>query len=174
MAITASEARTRFFPLIEQVNTGHPPVEIKSRHGDSYLISAVQYKELLETIEDLRRGAAGSPMESRLLESYADATRDSPGDAQIPTNEGVVPDVFIETDERRRITLGKLGWHRRYLGRSEPDGTIVLTPAVVMSESQARLLARPGVMKIVDEFLADPQGEGISRPRPKRRRSSDG
>lgn len=44
--------------------------------------------------------------------------------------------VLIELDDRRRAYLGKVGRteHRRYLGRTEEDGTIILTPAVVIAE----------------------------------------
>jgi hypothetical protein len=80
-----------------------------------------------------------------------------------------VADVLIELDDRRRVTLGKLGWHRRYLAHEEPDGTLVLTPAVVMTEAQARLLARPDVMDGIDAFVADPGATGVTRPRPRRR-----
>jgi antitoxin YefM len=170
MAITASEARKKLFPLLEQVNADRQPVEIRSRRGDAYLVSKHQYEEFLEMIDVLRRDGSVSPVETRLLDEYADAARSSGGGTPVPTNEGVVPDVLIETDERRRVSLGKLGWHRRYLAHDEPDGTIVLTPAVVMSETQARLLARPDVMKAIDEFLADPHGKGVVRPWPERRR----
>lgn len=74
-------------------------------------------------------------------------------------------EVLIELDDRRRVSLGRLGRHRRYLAREEPDGTLVLVPAAVMSESQARLLARPEVMAGIDEFLADPDRAGVRRAR---------
>lgn len=50
---------------------------------------------------------------------------------------------FVELDERRRASLGKAGHahHRRYLVRTEPDGTIILIPAVVMSEREAAFRA---------------------------------
>ena len=50
---------------------------------------------------------------------------------------------MLEVDSRRRISLGPLAEHDRYLVDVEEDGTIVLTPAVVMSAAQARLLAAP-------------------------------
>lgn len=43
MSISASEARQRLFPLIEQVNTDHQPVRITSRAGDAVLMSADDY-----------------------------------------------------------------------------------------------------------------------------------
>lgn len=77
-------------------------------------------------------------------------------------------EILIELDERRRITLGKLGRHQRYLAHEESDGTLVLTPAAVMTEAQARLLCDPDVMTILDEFIADPAKHGQRRPRPRR------
>jgi len=78
-------------------------------------------------------------------------------------------DTLIELDDRRRASLGKLGRHRRYLAHEEPDGTLVLTPATVMSEAQARLLAQPEVMADIDTFVAEPERHGTTRPRPRRR-----
>ncbi|WP_106818160.1 type II toxin-antitoxin system Phd/YefM family antitoxin [Janibacter massiliensis] len=54
MAITASEARKRLFPLIEQVNEDRAPVEITSRAGDAILISKADYDALEETAHLLR------------------------------------------------------------------------------------------------------------------------
>lgn len=78
-------------------------------------------------------------------------------------------EILVELDDRRRVSLGKLGHHQRYLAHEDPDGTLILTPAVVMSEVQARLLARPDVMADIDTFVADPQPHGTTRPRPRRR-----
>jgi antitoxin YefM len=49
MAITASDARKRLFPLIKQVNDDREPVEIVSNHGRVYLISAEDYESMAET-----------------------------------------------------------------------------------------------------------------------------
>ncbi|HEX4258899.1 MAG TPA: type II toxin-antitoxin system prevent-host-death family antitoxin, partial [Streptosporangiaceae bacterium] len=38
VAITASEARKKLFPLIKQVNDDRAPVEIVSNHGRAYLV----------------------------------------------------------------------------------------------------------------------------------------
>ena len=43
MSISASEARQRLFPLLEQVNTDHEPVRITSKGGDAVLMSADDY-----------------------------------------------------------------------------------------------------------------------------------
>jgi hypothetical protein len=71
----------------------------------------------------------------------------------------------LEVDSRRRISLGPLAAHDRYLVEVEEDGTIVLTPAVVMSAAQARLLAAVETSRKIDEFLDHPE-TGSRRTRP--------
>jgi hypothetical protein len=81
-----------------------------------------------------------------------------------------VADVLIELDERRRVSLGRLGRpeHRRYLAHEEPDGTLVLVPAVVMPESQARLLANSDLLEQIERTVADPSSR-VRRGRPRRK-----
>jgi len=62
MTISASEARQRLFPLLEQVNTDHEPVRITSRAGDAVLMSAADYDSWQETVYLLR-----SPENARRL-----------------------------------------------------------------------------------------------------------
>jgi len=76
---------------------------------------------------------------------------------------------LLEVDSRRRISLGSLAEHDRYLVDVEEDGTIVLTPAVVMSRAQARLLAAAGTSRKIDDFLDHPE-TGSRRTRPARSR----
>ena len=57
MAITATEARKRLFPLIKQVNDDRAPVEIVSNHGRVYLIAADDYESMAETDYLLRAPA---------------------------------------------------------------------------------------------------------------------
>ena len=49
MSVTASEARQRLFPLIEQVNDDQEAVEIVSKKGTAYLVSENEYRSLRET-----------------------------------------------------------------------------------------------------------------------------
>jgi len=72
MAITASEARKSLFPLIEQVNDDHVPVEITSKRGDAVLMSKADYDALNETAYLLRVPANTR----RLIESLAQASSD--------------------------------------------------------------------------------------------------
>lgn len=67
MSISASEARQRLFPLLEQVNTDHEPVRITSKAGDGVLMSADDYDSWQETVYLLR-----SPENARrLMEAVA-------------------------------------------------------------------------------------------------------
>lgn len=67
MTISASEARQRLFPLLEQVNTDHEPVRITSKAGDAVLMSASDYDSWQETVYLLR-----SPENARrLMEAVA-------------------------------------------------------------------------------------------------------
>lgn len=81
--------------------------------------------------------------------------------------EAGVKQSVLEVDSRRRISLGSLAEHDRYLVDVEEDGTIVLTPAVVMSAAQARLLAAAETSRRIDEFLDHPE-TGSRRTRPTR------
>ncbi len=71
VAITASEARKNLFPLIEQVNDDHTPVEITSRRGSAVLMSRDDFDALQETAYLLRVPANAR----RLLESLEQANR---------------------------------------------------------------------------------------------------
>jgi antitoxin YefM len=62
VAISASEARSRLFPLIQQVNDDHVPVRINSKSGDAVLMSAEDFDSWQETIHLLR-----SPANARRL-----------------------------------------------------------------------------------------------------------
>lgn len=68
MSVTASEARKRLFPLIDEVNDDQVAVEIVSKRGTAYLVSADEYHSLKETVYLLQ-----SPRNAhRLHESLAE------------------------------------------------------------------------------------------------------
>lgn len=50
MSITASDARARLFPLIEQVNADQEAVEIISKKGTAYLVPEDEYRSWRETM----------------------------------------------------------------------------------------------------------------------------
>ena len=65
-------------------------------------------------------------------------------------------EVLIELDERRRVSLSKVGRSedRRYLVRTNRDGTMIFTPATIVPSHVLRLLERPdilGAMRHADE-----------------------
>ena len=48
MVITASDARAKLFPLIEQVTVDAKPVFITSKNGNAVLISESEYESMIE------------------------------------------------------------------------------------------------------------------------------
>ena len=70
MAITASEARKKLFPLIKQVNDDRAPIEIVSTHGRAYLVAAEDYESMEETDYLLR-----APVNAARLMTAADDVR---------------------------------------------------------------------------------------------------
>jgi antitoxin YefM len=76
MAISASEARSHLFPLIQQVNDDHVPVRINSKGGDAVLMSADDFDSWQETIYLLRSPANAR----RLMEAVA---RDKTGQVTV-------------------------------------------------------------------------------------------
>jgi antitoxin YefM len=77
-AITATEARKRLFPLIEQVNDDHVPVEIVHKHGNAVLVSKDDWDAMVETAY-LSQGANGRMLRRSI--------------AQLRAGEGVVHDL---------------------------------------------------------------------------------
>lgn len=76
VAISASEARRRLYPLIEQVNDDHEPVEIVSSKGSAVLMSKDDFDSWRETDYLFR-----SPVNARrLLRAYEDSERFREGD----------------------------------------------------------------------------------------------
>ena len=89
MAISASEARSRLFPLLQQVNDDHVPVRINSKSGDAVLMSAADFDSWQETIYLLRSPANAR----RLMEAVA---RDKAGQA-----------AFVKTMEELNALAGE-------------------------------------------------------------------
>jgi antitoxin YefM len=75
VAISASEARSRLFPLIQQVNDDHVPVRISSKAGEAVLMSAQDFDSWQETIYLLRSPANAR----RLMEAVARDKSHRPG-----------------------------------------------------------------------------------------------
>jgi hypothetical protein len=73
--------------------------------------------------------------------------------------------VILETDPRNRRSLARLGVPpgRRYLARVEEDGVVILEPAVVMTEAEARLHANPELVRRLEDAEANPERR-VARP----------
>lgn len=64
---------------------------------------------------------------------------------------------YIQVQARGRVTLGKLATADQYLASREPDGTIILEPAELLTAAEARLLGDEDIMSIVKADLTDPE-----------------
>lgn len=93
---------------------------------------------------------------------YRCAERDGSPDVTTTPNS-----VLVELDDRRRLALGKIGRHSRYLVREESDGTLIFEPAIVMTEFEARFMARTDLVEQIMDDIAHPE-----RAVPRRRRSA--
>lgn len=66
--------------------------------------------------------------------------------------------ILVELDSRRRAALGRLAHHDRYLVTAEPDGTLILTPAVIMTDLEAKLLRKnPEFVRQLEGKMAHPE-----------------
>lgn len=69
-AITATEARKRLFPLIEQVNDENAPVEIVHKRGNAVLVSKEDWDAMVETAY-LSQGANGRKLRRAIAQLNA-------------------------------------------------------------------------------------------------------
>lgn len=80
--------------------------------------------------------------------------------------------TVLETDARSRVTLPGTRNNRRYLVREESDGTLILEPAVVMTELERRYLVS-GAAARAEEAARHPETRTGRPPRRTPRPSSD-
>lgn len=65
--------------------------------------------------------------------------------------------TLVQSDTRRRITVGSIVANRNYLAHEEPDGTVVLEPAVVMSQTEYELRqAAPRTFETIRQLADTP------------------
>lgn len=64
--------------------------------------------------------------------------------------------VLLETDRRGRLTLPGAD-KRRFLARTETDGTIILEPAVVMTEAERKFLANTELQATIAHYDSHPE-----------------
>lgn len=74
--------------------------------------------------------------------------------------------TLLELDERKRASLAKIARHSRYLVTVEPDGTLVMKPAIVMSAEEAAYLSNTALAESIEEARRHPEQRS---PRPTRR-----
>jgi len=75
-------------------------------------------------------------------------------------------DVIIETDSRGRASLGRPG--KRYVMHEDADGTLILEPAVVITELERRFLANAALQAQVDYARDHPSERKARIPRSER------
>jgi hypothetical protein len=75
---------------------------------------------------------------------------------------------LVEVDTRKRVSLGAVAREpgTQYMAEVDDDGVITLTPAVIMSEIEVRMLHRPDILTALDKAVTD----DVWVPRPVRRR----
>jgi hypothetical protein len=68
-------------------------------------------------------------------------------------------DVVVEADERGRVSLGRAGVqpNQRYVAHVEPDGTVTLTPATVVTSYEARFLRNTRLVEQIEDNRAHPE-----------------
>ncbi len=67
--------------------------------------------------------------------------------------------ITVETDTRSRVSLKQLGVpeHRQFIASVDEDGTVVLSPAVTISEAEARFLRNPDVVARIEDNRQHPE-----------------
>lgn len=68
MIISASKAREKLFPLIEQVNENQESVTITSNNGNAVLVSESEWESILETAFLLRSARNRARLDAALAE----------------------------------------------------------------------------------------------------------
>jgi hypothetical protein len=68
-------------------------------------------------------------------------------------------DAVVEADDRGRVSLGRAGVqpNQRYVAHLEPDGTVILTPAAVVTSYEARFLQNTGLVEQIEDNRAHPE-----------------
>ena len=71
---------------------------------------------------------------------------------------------LVTADQRGRMTVGLA--ERSYLVHEEPDGTIVLEPAVVISQLEHRFLENAALQASIEHARQHPEERVSRRPHP--------
>jgi hypothetical protein len=57
--------------------------------------------------------------------------------------------LLLEVDARRRLNLSKVGHHDRYTAVEHEDGTIVLTPALILNPAELHYVTDTEIQALV-------------------------
>lgn len=57
--------------------------------------------------------------------------------------------ILLEVDSRRRLNLSKVGRHERYTAVEHEDGSITLTPAIILSPADLHYLKDREIQDLV-------------------------
>ncbi|HET9875830.1 MAG TPA: hypothetical protein VFQ37_08690 [Mycobacterium sp.] len=57
--------------------------------------------------------------------------------------------LLLEVDARRRLNLSKVGHHDRYTAVEHDDGTIVLTPALILNPAELHYVTDTDIQALV-------------------------
>jgi len=89
VAMSASEARRRLFPLIEQVNDDEEAIEIVSKSGTAFLVPEHLWRSLMETRYLLRSPANARRLQDGIARVEAGDFEEYPliGEADVPPEE---------------------------------------------------------------------------------------
>jgi hypothetical protein len=76
----------------------------------------------------------------------------------------------LQVDSRGRVTLGRLAAEgvRHYLAHPQPDGSILLEPAEVISAAEARLRENPELLARLERDASPGAPRRQHRPRARR------
>ena len=77
----------------------------------------------------------------------------------MPTPAQTQQDVVAEADDRGRVSLGRAGVqpNQRHVAHVEPDGTVILTPAAVVTSYEVRFLQNTGLVEQIEDNRAHPE-----------------
>ena len=98
MAINASEARARLFPLIEEVNANEKAVRITSKSGNAVLMSESEYESILETAYLLSSPAN----REHLLKSISQADRGETFEIIFPADANSLVQAVKDGEKKQR------------------------------------------------------------------------
>jgi hypothetical protein len=76
----------------------------------------------------------------------------------MPISDGT-QDLVVESDERGRVSLARAGVQpsQRYVVHVEPDGSVILSPAAVVTAYEARFLQNTQLVEQIEDNRSHPE-----------------